>query len=622
MALNVILSRFFAFILFITYSQSFKLISNTARIVPCRPDSYLSPYTGSISTSASSWRLFQSDSSENGDDTEIGEIQKSLGSEVNFVMSEILKTIQGTAQSLDGTVIPENQLSSDTIDASFAKILTDIRSSDTLSNTQKKFLYAEAALTIEDAKSGDDNVISSVKADKSKTNKLVFPKVVTSLYSEQNSPYVIVHGPGPVGQSLYDFTNRLGDRANFKFIDADQLNVIQDSELAFAVRGAKSVIIACDKASPIGGRGGLFGGGGDDEDFVVDERGLKRLLNAISTARKKSSDSYPVKVVVMDRATIQKKSFASMLGGSTFELGNNAILQCKARNLNYAIVKVGKVIDDDMVFPSNERLRPEKIDVSSNKMSRDIPFVFTQSRVEASEVTKTTTAVDALLRSASHPQTNSTISVVSIDAVDREVTDEEWDDEFLRIEGPELKRVPLYYSTSLQMGIKIGRVAQELQQPGSGLITPIEVERYANGVRLVFRPMQDSYKSSKEEKDEEKQKDADINSSTIENKEVPKSSYVRPELDINFNPGLEEKEEEKKKKVAPKSKKVKPEGGLEIIVDDAPYRRVRIRRCNMGPETIVKEASEALILKAILIAIKQLESFYEKMINDPDLDNL
>jgi hypothetical protein len=56
------------------------------------------------------------------------------------------------------------------------------------------------------------------------------------------------------------------------------------------------------------------------------------------------------------------------------------------------------------------------------------------------------------------------------------------------------------------------------------------------------------------------------------------------------------------------------EGGLEIIVDEQPYRRVRIRRCYMGPQTIVKEESESIILKAIIRGIQALEKDYSKML--------
>ena len=63
-------------------------------------------------------------------------------------------------------------------------------------------------------------------------------------------------------------------------------------------------------------------------------------------------------------------------------------------------------------------------------------------------------------------------------------------------------------------------------------------------------------------------------------------------------------------------RKQKPDGGMVVIVDSEPYKRVRIRRCNMGPDPVVKEESEAIILKALRQGIKNLEAFYEKMVSE------
>ena len=57
-----------------------------------------------------------------------------------------------------------------------------------------------------------------------------------------------------------------------------------------------------------------------------------------------------------------------------------------------------------------------------------------------------------------------------------------------------------------------------------------------------------------------------------------------------------------------KSKPItKPEGGLEVIVDEYPYPRLRIRRCNIGPETIIKVESESIIIKLIEDNLQRLE---------------
>ena len=92
--------------------------------------------------------------------------------------------------------------------------------------------------------------------------------------------------------------------------------------------------------------------------------------------------------------------------------------------------------------------------------------------------------------------------------------------------------------------------------------------------------------------------------------------YLSPEMEKEQE---EREEREKREKVEADKKKVEPkkssalaklEGGLEIIVESVPYRRVRVKRCNMGPQTIVKVESEALLLKSILKGLQVLENDY------------
>ena len=68
---------------------------------------------------------------------------------------------------------------------------------------------------------------------------------------------------------------------------------------------------------------------------------------------------------------------------------------------------------------------------------------------------------------------------------------------------------------------------------------------------------------------------------------------------------------------APSKKKEKPEGGLEVVIDRDPYLRVRVRRCNMGRETIIKEESEALIIKMITTSMRGLDNDYKVLMKLP-----
>lgn len=564
-------------------------------------------------------------------DNEVPEDAVPLNSpEVKYVLGELMKTLEKSAgmKNADDMASTDDMIKE--VDAGFAKLLSEIKGSSKLTETQKRLLTAETALTMSDAKEGDGNAAASASASMS-TDRLGENPVKTLVYSQQVSPYLIVHGPGPVGRGLVAFMKSLGSSVSVKYIDASTLAIAPESEIDYAVRDCRSVIIAADAdADEIDGAGGgLFGGlGGGSKrgnvpSFVVNEKSLKRLLNACMNQRKRkpAGEGYNVKVVALAPAAKQPKSLASLLGGETFSIENEVLLQCQRRQIDYAVVKVGSLVrregsgsgsSGSGSFEKNDRLRPRRVDSAGKD---NIPFVFTRSRVEPGEVTETPVAVEAVLRAASHPQTNSTVSVVSIDPLAREPSDAEWDDEFQKIDGPELLRIPLRYASELQMAIKMGRVAAELQAPGRGLVTPIEVERYANGVKILFRPQDSSYMSSKEEREREREREGQAVAEAPK-KDARMGNYVPPEAMIDAKEAAGAKKKDEGGVKSKPKRKYKPEGGLEVIVDSEPYKRVRIRRCNMGPDPVVKEESEALILKALQQAIRNLEAFYEKMVTE------
>jgi hypothetical protein len=79
-----------------------------------------------------------------------------------------------------------------------------------------------------------------------------------------------------------------------------------------------------------------------------------------------------------------------------------------------------------------------------------------------------------------------------------------------------------------QVALRLGRIVQDLKLSGSGLVTPIEVERYSNGARILFVPKDSTYASSKDEKNKKEQEAKNFPEKTILNK--PRTQgYVSPE---------------------------------------------------------------------------------------------
>ena len=149
------------------------------------------------------------------------------------------------------------------------------------------------------------------------------------------------------------------------------------------------------------------------------------------------------------------------------------------------------------------------------------------------------------------------------------------------------------------------------------------MERFENGVRILFRPLGSSYSSKSDERNSEKKEEV-MQVKKTASPQVPKIiGYLSPEQEKAEEERAEREkvkarllEEDKKMTAAaaavPKkgSSIVKLEGGLEIIIESLPYRRVRIKRCNMGALTVVKEESEALLIRSILKGLQVLENDY------------
>ena len=280
---------------------------------------------------------------------------------------------------------------------------------------------------------GVENIASN--AYSKKNNKIIVTPPATLLFSEKSSPYLLVYGSGVIGQTTLQKMKQMGKSIQLKVIDGDFLGVMSDLEIEAAVRNVKTIIIAAD-SKKIESKGGWFGGGNKDaktnaggdgvinisnEEWnqMLNEKSLKKLLNATMKECNRSGN-LNIKVIAVDKATKPSKSLGSFLGGETTDFDSEVILQCKSRGLGYAIVKVGTIIGDEVPLPSGIRSRA----VQGQKLSEEeeevaqreyiTPVLFTgSSRVEQTEVTRISLAVDALLRSAAHPLMNSTTSVIS-----------------------------------------------------------------------------------------------------------------------------------------------------------------------------------------------------------------
>lgn len=193
----------------------------------------------------------------------------------------------------------------------------------------------------------------------------------------------MVYGPGPVGQRVLSTLKALEPAVKMKRIDGNELATMQDSELTYALRDTRSIIVAADleKAKP----SGWFA---EEPAPVVSQKAFKRLVNAAVMEREKGSVSN-VRVVILGQACQEKKGFASiLLSGDAGTMESDAVLQCKARGLEYALIKTGQIIGDDAPMPSGLRNR----NLKSVQGEIETPLATTFGTVEANEVTRVSVA--------------------------------------------------------------------------------------------------------------------------------------------------------------------------------------------------------------------------------------
>ncbi len=288
-------------------------------------------------------------------------------------------------------------------------------------------------------------------------------------------------------------------------------------------------------------------------------------------------------------------SMQNMMGGNKLkkarEVEEVAISTVKGRfiaddssipSLDYTIVKYGEVVDDSKILSKKEGVM------------NILPGDSLDGKVGVEM------AANVLLQSvAMRPNArNATMSVIgAMDKAGDGLSEEVWEDWFLRLDGPELWRSDTIVEGDVTtIDRKFEELASYMNEwsdrfnngaKGTGLTTPVTVSpsnfigedeistlRQRYGVRLEFKQTNtgSSYKSKSEERELERQRPAGASN-------APPSKF--------------------------KPLRQKKEGGVEIICEelssgDGQFElRVRAKRCNMDDSTVVKELSEETILKRL-----------------------
>lgn len=567
---------------------------------------------------------------------------------VNEIISEVFQKLSSAApkSTSDGSDVTEIEISVEAVQEGFDKVLASIREDDSIELRKRNRMIAELSLLKLDAEQDSANI----QALQQPIDTLRISTPSSVLFDPAFAPYCVVTGSGQVGTALKQRLKQLGDVAEVRYLNGDQMNALTSSEVSYALRGAKTIILAVDADAPKTSKG-LFGM--SPPPFSMDERAIKRLLDILQEERQKlpADNRPPIRLVALGRAYRPKKSVASFLVGDTADFESEVILQCERRGLGYTIVCTGDIVPDQGPLGEGANAGPRRrgivgrqVVVPSNPQEEDIAWPLPaqtlsieRGTVQPSEPTRLSTGVEGLLRAATTPvSANCSFAVLSLDdptsvSSSRLLTpDEEWADELSKNEGPELLRIPLRFASTSQASVRLWRICLNLAQQDGGLVTPIDTVRFGNGVRVIFRPSASGYKSAAEERFDEmeaKEEAAAKTNAKMQQASARGGGYVSPEEEELFEKTKRDLQQtailspedlvtRRKASGADKRKKngTKKEGGLEIIVESAPYPRVRVRRTNMDKETIVKVESEQTILKALEAGIRGLERDYKTLL--------
>lgn len=410
----------------------------------------------------------------------------SNSAEVDFIVKQISDSLMPYRSALTSNYIPvdsDNPSSAtNELKSQFDKILASLKDSK-LSENEKIKIVAET------------NMIMAMAEENVGSLKLPLSPIIIScdkvpVYSPECAPIVVVTGRGLVSKRIREIAEELGKAGDFKFLEAEQLTVIREIELKFTLRGAHSIVIVADSAVTER-RNWLGQVTQEEEPSPLRSEGLKRLLN-VAMAESNSQSSSPtaisrltdgtttsgIKVSVLGRAFRPAVSFAeALLGGGSgggAGLAEEAQLMCMQRRLPFFVVRVGQILEDSRPFPVAARDRGpggSGADYSIDPAPSPALLLPMSQSASSEEVTYASVAAEGLLRALTHPVGNGSAILLSTRwaGQGKPMRDWQWMDQFLKMKGPELFRVPLQYASPSLATLALQRAAERLVRPGSGM---------------------------------------------------------------------------------------------------------------------------------------------------------
>lgn len=310
--------------------------------------------------------------------------------------------------------------------------------------------------------------------------------------------------------------------------------------LARSLADADALVILCDKPCGAGG---------------VEQKAMGRLMKAVGTRVRRL---LVVSCHGVERTAQLPYTLQNAFGGALDKqraAEQEAILRSQKAGEElpaYAVARFGKLTDGGGMAAAGAASQRVEL-APGDALSADIPAAAASSVL-----------VEALLRDEA---INATFSAATGQAVS-------WDDEFVKLVGPELLRLPLARTSATEAAEWLRVWAQLFLRPGSGLTTPVQVVDIEGGVLLRFIDQGGGYKESDEEENADaKWKDAAARRSARE--------QGRP---------------------------AKGDGALRLVAEAEPSQRVRVCRAEMDEGVQVKPMSEETVLQRLERDLSAFES--------------